>query len=55
VQIALTGPDWSGKVAIDKLEFPGDLPETVFQPQGTDVLRLTPEQFLGLMGEVGRK
>jgi hypothetical protein len=55
VQIALTGPDWSGTVAIDKIEFPATLPEGTFQPQGTDVLRLTPEQFLGLMGKVGRE
>jgi len=55
VQIALTGPDWSGTVAIDKVAFPAELPEATFQPQGTDVLMLTPEQFLGLMGEVGRK
>ena len=55
VQIALTGPDWSGTVAIDKLAFPAELPEATFQPQGTDVLMLTPEQFLTLMGQVGRK
>jgi hypothetical protein len=55
VQLALTGPHWSGKVAIDKLEFPAELPDAAFQPQGTDVLRLTPEQFLGLMGQMGRE
>jgi hypothetical protein len=55
VQIALTGPDWNGTVAIDKLELPAALPEGTFQPQGTDVLRLTGEQFLGLMGKVGRE
>jgi hypothetical protein len=54
-QLALTGPNWSGKVAIDKLELPAELPDAAFQPQGTDVLRLTPAQFLGLMGQVGRK
>jgi hypothetical protein len=55
VQIALTGPDWSGKVAIDKLALPATLPDTAFQPQGTDVLKLTAEQFLALMGRLGRK
>jgi hypothetical protein len=42
-------------VAIDKLAFPEELPDAAFQPQGTDVLWLTPQQFLELMGEVGRK
>ena len=55
VRIALTGPDWSGTVAIDKLAFPAELPDATFQPQGTDVLTLTPEQFLELIGRVGRK
>jgi hypothetical protein len=55
VQIALTGPDWSGTVAVDKLAISPTLPDATFQPQGTDVLRLTAEQFLGLMGEVGRQ
>jgi hypothetical protein len=55
VQVALTGPDWSGTVAVDKLEFPATLPDSAFEPQGTDVLWLTPQQFLELMGEVGRK
>jgi len=55
VRIALKGPDWSGTVAIDKLAFSPDLPEATFQPQGTDVLRLTAEQFLALLGRVGRK
>jgi hypothetical protein len=55
VQVALTGPDWSGTVLIDKLAFPATLPEGTFQPQGPDVLRLTPEQFLDLMGELGRE
>jgi len=54
-RIALKGPDWSGTVAIDKLAFSPDLPEAVFQPQGTDVLRLTAGQFLELLGRVGRK
>jgi hypothetical protein len=55
VKIALTGPDWSGTVSIDNLEFPQALPEGTFQPQGTDVLKLTPAQFLELMGQIGRK
>jgi hypothetical protein len=55
VRIALTGPDWSGTAAIDKLAFSPDLPEATFQPQGTDVLKLTAEQFLELMGRVGRR
>jgi hypothetical protein len=55
VQVTLTGPDWSGTVAIDKLAFPATLPESTFQPQGTDVLRLTAGQFLALMAKVGRE
>jgi hypothetical protein len=55
VQVALTGPDWSGAVAIDKLTFPATLPDGTFQPQGTDVLRLTAGQFLRLMGKLGRE
>jgi hypothetical protein len=55
VRIALTGPDWSGKVAIDKLVFSPDLPEAMLQSQGTDVLRLTAEQFVELLRRVGRK
>lgn len=55
VQIALTGPDWSGTVAIDKLAFPAALPDGTFQPQGDDVLRLTPAQFLQIMARLGRK
>jgi len=55
VQIALKGPDWSGTVAIDKLAFPAELPDATFQPQGTDVLKLTAEQFLDLMGRLGRR
>jgi hypothetical protein len=54
-RIALTGPDWSGTVAIDKLAFPAGLPDATFQPQGSDVLTLTGAQFLELMGRVGRK
>jgi hypothetical protein len=54
-QVAVTGPDWSGTVAIDKLALPATLPEETFEPQGRDVLRLTPEQFLELMGRVGRE
>jgi hypothetical protein len=55
VQIALTGPDWSGTVGIDKVTFPASLPDSTFQPQGTDVLRLTAAQFLALMAKVGRE
>jgi hypothetical protein len=55
VQIALTGPDWSGKAAIDRLAFPADLPDATFQPKGNDVLKLTPGQFLGLMEQFGKK
>ena len=55
VQIALTGPDWSGTVAIDKLALPPVLPDATFQPQGTDVLKLTTGQFLDLLSQVGRK
>jgi hypothetical protein len=55
VQVALTGPDWSGTVAIDKVAFPATLPDSTFQPQGTDVLRLTAGQFLALMGKLGRE
>jgi hypothetical protein len=55
VQIALTGPDWSGTIAIDKLTLPPTLPDSTFQPQGTDVLKLTTGQFLDLMSQVGRK
>jgi hypothetical protein len=54
-QVALKGPDWSGTVAVDKLEFPAEPPEGSFQQQGTDVLRLTRAQFLALMGRVGRE
>jgi hypothetical protein len=54
-RVALKGPDWSGTVAIDKLAFSPDLPEATFQPQGTDVLRLTTGQFTELLGRVGRK
>ena len=54
-RIALKGPQWSGTVVIDKLAFPKELPEAAFQPQGTDVLKLTADQFLELMGRVGRK
>jgi len=42
-------------VAIDKLAFPEELPEATFQPQGTDVLKLTAPQFIELLGRVGRK
>ena len=52
-RISLTGPDWSGTVAIDKLAFPPDLPDATFQPEGTDVLRLTAQQFLTLCGGWG--
>jgi hypothetical protein len=55
VQVAATGPDWTGTVAIDKLALPPTLPDSTFQPQGTDVLKLTTEQFLDLLSEVGRK
>jgi hypothetical protein len=55
VQVALTGPDWSGTVAIDKLTLPDTLPDSTFQPQGADVLKLTSGQFLDLMSQVGRK
>ena len=55
VRIALTGPDWSGTVAIDKLAFSPDLPEATFQPQGTDVLKLTAAQFVDLLGRLGRQ
>ncbi len=55
VQIALTGPDWSGTVSIDKLAFPAQLPDGAFQPPATDALQLTPAQFLNLLGQVGRK
>jgi len=54
-QITLTGPRWSGTVAIDKLAFPAELPEATFQPTGTDVMRLTAGQFLELIGRVGAK
>jgi len=54
VQFTLTGPQWSGKFAVDKLALPPSLPDTAFQPQGTDVLKLTGEQFLQLMGRLGR-
>jgi hypothetical protein len=54
VQFALTGPDWTGKFAIDKLTLPASLPDTAFQPQGTDVLNLTADQFLQLMSRLGR-
>ena len=54
-RIALKGPQWSGTIVIDKLEFPKALPEAVFQPQGTDVYKLTKEQFMELMGRVGTK
>jgi len=54
-RIALKGPKWSGTVEIDKLAFPRELPDAAFQPQGTDVLRLTAGQFLQLMGRVGTK
>jgi hypothetical protein len=55
LKIALKGPDWSGTVAIDRLAFPPDLPDTTFQPQGSDVLRLTAAQFLDLLSRLGRK
>ncbi len=55
VQIALTGPDWSGTVSIDKLAFPASLPEGTFQPQGPDVLKLSAAQFLELLGRFGCK
>jgi hypothetical protein len=55
VQFALTGPKWSGKFAIDKLTLPPSLPDTTFQPQGADVLKLTAGQFLDLMGRLGRQ
>jgi hypothetical protein len=55
MQIALTGPDWNGTVAVDKFALPPTLPESTFQPQGTDVLRLTKGQFVDLMSQVGRK
>ena len=54
-QLKLTGPDWTGTVAIDKLALSPDLPEATFQPQSTDVLRLTPAQFKDLLSRVGRK
>jgi hypothetical protein len=54
-QFALTGPNWTGKFAIDKLTLPPSLPDTTFQPQGTDVLNLTADQFLQLMGRLGRE
>ena len=55
VQAAVTGPGWSGTVAVDKLGYPAALPDSTFQPQGTDVLRLTGGQFMELMGKVGRE
>jgi hypothetical protein len=55
LKIALTGPNWSGTVAIDKLSFPTGLPDATFQPQGADVLKLTAPQFLDLLGRVGTK
>jgi hypothetical protein len=55
LQIALTGPDWSGTIAIDNLALPDTLPATTFQPQGTDVLKLTTAQFLDLISQFGRK
>ena len=54
-KIALKGPDWSGTVVVDKVAFPPALPESTFQPQGNDVLRLSAGQFLELMGRVGRE
>jgi hypothetical protein len=54
-KLKLTGPDWSGTVAIDKLALSPDLPEATFQPQGNDVLRLTAVQFLDLLSRLGRK
>jgi hypothetical protein len=54
VKASVTGPDWKGTVAVDKLTFPQDLPAATFQPQGTDVLKLTGPQFIGLMGRIGR-
>jgi len=55
VQIALTGPDWSGTIAIDKLALPALLPDATFQPPAADVLKLTAGEFLGLLGQVGRQ
>ena len=55
VRIKLTGPQWNGTIVIDRLAFPKELPEGTFQPQGTDVLKLTAGQFLKLMGRVGAK
>jgi hypothetical protein len=53
--IDLTGPKWSGRVVIDKLDLPATLPEATFQPQGNDVLRLSGAQFLDMLGRVGSK
>lgn len=55
VQLTLTGPDWNGTIAIDKLDFPDTLPDATFQPQGTDVLTLTAAQFIALIGRLGRQ
>jgi len=55
VRIALTGPDWTGTVAIDNLTFPPSLPDPTFQPPASDVLVLTPAQFLVLLSRLGRK
>ncbi len=53
-QITVQGPKWSGTLAIDKLEFPPELPEATFQPGGSDVMRLSGRQFLDLLGRVGK-
>jgi len=53
-QLAVNGPNWSGAAAIDKLEFSDTLPDGTFDPQGTDVLKLTPDEFVGVMKELGQ-
>ncbi len=54
-KVTLKGPSWTGTVEIDKISLPPDLPEATFQPQGTDVLKLTAEQFLNLLSQFGQK
>jgi hypothetical protein len=51
VQIELISPGWNGTVAIDKLDFPDTLPDSTFAPPATDVMTLTPQQFMELIRE----